>query len=173
MLICLPTPLDEHREPDLSAVLGAAESLARRLRQASWWSSRARPTPAPRATSWRRSWSAPACAPGADFSLAFSPERVDPGSADCTTAYHAQGGRRADARVHARGRRRLYGLAHRHVVPVSSPEVAEMTKLLENIFRSVNIALVNELAVLCDRMGIDVWEVIDAAATKPFGYMPF
>ena len=109
---------------------------------------------------------------GRDFHLAFSPERVDPGRTDWTTATtpKVMGGLTPECTQHAMD---LYGLACETLVPVGSPEVAELTKLLENIFRSVNIALVNELAILCDRMNIDVWDVIDAAATKPFGYMPF
>ena len=109
---------------------------------------------------------------GRDFHLAFSPERVDPGRTDWTTRTTPKvvGGLTAEC---TRRAMELYGLACETLVPVTSPEVAELTKLLENIFRSVNIALVNELAMLCDRMDIDVWEVIDAAATKPFGFMPF
>jgi UDP-N-acetyl-D-glucosamine dehydrogenase len=109
---------------------------------------------------------------GRDFHLAFSPERVDPGRVDWTTATTPKVvGGLTPACTHAAVE--LYSLACETIVPVSSPEVAEMTKLLENVFRSVNIALVNELAIVCDRMGIKVWEVIDAAATKPFGFMPF
>ena len=109
---------------------------------------------------------------GRDFHLAFSPERVDPGRTDWTTATTPKvvGGLTPECTRRAMD---LYGIACETLVPVTSPEVAELTKLLENIFRSVNIALVNELAMLCDRMGIDVWDVIDAAATKPFGFMPF
>jgi nucleotide sugar dehydrogenase len=109
--------------------------------------------------------------PGEDFNLAFSPERVDPG-APTTRSHDAEGRRRPDARCTERAAE-LYGEICDEVVPVSTPEAAELTKLLENIFRSVNIALVNELAMLCDRMGIDIWEVVDAAATKPYGFMRF
>ena len=109
---------------------------------------------------------------GVDFHLAFSPERVDPGRTDWTTRNVPKvvGGVN-DASTEAAAA--LYGSAIDTVHRVSSPEAAELTKLLENIFRSVNIALVNELAQLCDRMGIDVWEVVDAASTKPFGFMRF
>jgi UDP-N-acetyl-D-glucosamine dehydrogenase len=109
---------------------------------------------------------------GQDFHLAFSPERVDPGRTDHTTKTVPKvvGGIDAGSTEAAAA---LYGRAIDAVHRVSSPEAAELTKLLENIFRSVNIALVNELAQLCDRMGIDIWEVVDAAATKPFGFMPF
>ena len=110
---------------------------------------------------------------GDDFFLAFSPERVDPGQPDVQHAQHAEGGRRRRRRVAPSWRAALYGAAIETIVPVSSPQVAEMVKLLENTFRAVNIGLVNELALMCDRLGINVWEVIDAAATKPFGFMPF
>lgn len=172
IIICLPTPLTEHREPDLSAVLGAAESLAPRLRaghlvvlESTTYPGTTREEVAP---VLERS----GMVAGRDFHLAFSPERVDPGREDWTTATTPKviGGLTGECTRRAMD---LYGQACETLVPVASPEVAELTKLLENIFRSVNIALVNELAMLCDRMGIDVWEVIDAAATKPFGYMPF
>jgi UDP-N-acetyl-D-glucosamine dehydrogenase len=109
---------------------------------------------------------------GRDFHLAFSPERVDPGRTDWTTRTTPKviGGLTPEC---TRRAVELYGHACDSLVPVSGPEVAELTKILENVFRAVNIALVNELALLCDRMRIDVWEVIDAASTKPFGYMPF
>ncbi|MDP9318121.1 MAG: nucleotide sugar dehydrogenase [Actinomycetota bacterium] len=173
ILICLPTPLTEHREPDLSAVLGAAESLAQRLRpghlvvlESTTYPGTTREELAPaleRGSGLRA---------GRDFHLAFSPERVDPGRTDWTTATTPKvvGGLTPECTRRAMD---LYGIACDTLVPVNSPEVAELTKLLENIFRSVNIALVNELAMLCDRMAIDVWDVIDAAATKPFGFMPF
>lgn len=172
VIICLPTPLDEHREPDLSAVLGAAESLAQRLRQgqlvvleSTTYPGTTREELAPRL---ERS----GLRAGRDFHLAFSPERVDPGREDWTTRTTPKvvGGLTPEC---TRRAAELYGAACDTIVEVSTPEVAEMTKLLENIFRSVNIALVNEMALLCDRMGVDVWEVIDAAATKPFGFMPF
>jgi UDP-N-acetyl-D-glucosamine dehydrogenase len=172
VIICLPTPLTEHREPDLSAVLGAAESMAQRLRpghlivlESTTYPGTTREEVAP---VLERS----GLRAGRDFHLAFSPERVDPGRVDWTTATTPKvvGGLTPDC---TRRAMEVYGEACETLVPVSSPEVAELTKLLENIFRGVNIALVNELAMLCDRMGIDVWDVIDAAATKPFGYMPF
>ncbi len=172
IIICLPTPLTEHREPDLSAVLGACESLAQRLRpghlvvlESTTYPGTTRDEVAP---VLERS----GLRAGRDFHLAFSPERVDPGRTDWTTATTPKvvGGLTPECTSRAV---ELYALACTTIVPVSGPEVAELTKLLENIFRSVNIALVNELAMLCDRMGIDVWDVIDAAATKPFGYMPF
>ena len=172
ILICLPTPLTEHREPDLSAVLGAAESMAQRLRpghlvvlESTTYPGTTREEVAP---VLERS----GLRAGRDFHLAFSPERVDPGRVDWTTATTPKviGGLTPEC---TRRAMELYGRACDTLVPVGSPEVAELTKLLENIFRSVNIALVNEMAMLCDRMDIDVWEVIEAASTKPFGFMPF
>ena len=110
---------------------------------------------------------------GDDFFLAFSPERVDPGNAQYTTRRHPEGRRRRTARRAPRSPCALYSRVVASVVPVSSTRVAEMVKLLENTFRAVNIGLVNEIALMCHKMDIDVWEVIDAAKTKPFGFMPF
>ena len=173
IIICLPTPLDEHRVPDLSAVLGVVRDIAPRLRadqvvvlESTTYPGTTREEIAPLLEAGS------GLTAGTDFHLAFSPERVDPGREDWTTGSTPKvvGGLTpaCTQRVLA-----IYGLAFDSLVPVSTPEVAEMTKILENVFRSVNIALVNEMALLCDRMGVDVWEVIDAAATKPFGYMPF
>jgi UDP-N-acetyl-D-glucosamine dehydrogenase len=172
IIICLPTPLTEHREPDLSAVLGAAESLAPRLRPGHLVILESTTYPGTTREELAPVLERSGLVAGRDFYLAFSPERVDPGREDWTTATTPKviGGLTPECTKRAMG---LYGQACETLVPVASPEVAELTKLLENIFRSVNIALVNELAVLCDRMGIDVWEVIEAAGTKPFGFMPF
>jgi UDP-N-acetyl-D-glucosamine dehydrogenase len=173
ILIALQTPLSAQREPDLSIVLGAAEDLAPRLRRGQLvvlesttypGTTREQLLPVLEAGSGLKA--------GDDFHLAFSPERVDPGREDWTTKNTPKivGGLTAACTERAVA---LYANALETVVPVSSPEAAELTKLLENIFRSVNIALVNELAQLCDRMRIDVWEVVGAAATKPFGFMSF
>ena len=172
IIICLPTPLNEHREPDLSAVLGAAESLSQRLRPGQLVVLESTTYPGTTRDELAPVLERSGLRAGRDFHLAFSPERVDPGREDWTTATTPKviGGLTEEC---TRKAMELYGQACRTLVPVSSPEVAEMTKLLENIFRSVNIALVNELALLCDRMGIDVWEVVEAAATKPFGFMRF
>ena len=172
VIICLPTPLTEHREPDLSAVLGAAESLASRLRKGQLVVLESTTYPGTTREELAPVLERSGLAAGRDFNLAFSPERVDPGRVDWTTRTTPKvvGGLTPAC---TRAAAELYRWACDTLVEVSSPEVAEMTKLLENIFRSVNIALVNELAILCDRMGIAIWEVIDAAATKPFGYMPF
>ena len=172
ILICLPTPLTEHREPDLSAVLGACESLAGRLRAGQLVVLESTTYPGTTREEVAPVLERSGLRAGRDFHLAFSPERVDPGRTDWTTATTPKviGGLTPECTRRAMD---LYGTACETLVPVGSPEVAELTKLLENIFRSVNIALVNELAILCDRMDIDVWDVIDAAATKPFGFMPF
>ena len=172
IIICLPTPLTEHREPDLSAVLGAAESLAGRLRPGHLVVLESTTYPGTTREELAPVLERSGLRAGRDFHLAFSPERVDPGRTDWTTATTPKviGGLTPECTRRAMD---LYGAACETLVPVGGPEVAELTKLLENIFRSVNIALVNELAILCDRMDIDVWDVIDAAATKPFGFMPF
>lgn len=172
VIICLPTPLDDHREPDLSAVLGAADSLAQRLRQGQLVVLESTTYPGTTRDELAPILERSGLKAGRDFHLAFSPERVDPGREDWTTRTTPKvvGGLTPEC---SRRAAELYGTACDTVVQVSTPEVAEMTKLLENIFRSVNIALVNEMALLCDRMGVSVWEVIDAAATKPFGFMPF
>jgi len=173
VIICLPTPLNANREPDLQIVREAAAELAPHLQSGQLVTLES--TTYPGTT---REVLAPILAdgsglePGAGFHLAFSPERVDPGRTDFTTKTTPKvvGGLTEVCTARAL---EVYGAAIDRLVPVSSPEVAEMTKLLENIFRSVNIALVNELAMLCDRMDVNVWEVIDAAATKPFGFMKF
>jgi UDP-N-acetyl-D-glucosamine dehydrogenase len=173
ILIALPTPLSKQREPDLSIVLDAAAQIGRRLRpghlvvlESTTYPGTTRDALQPvleRESGLRA---------GADFHLAFSPERVDPGRVDWTTKTVPKVvGGIDEASTDAAAA--LYESAVDTVHRVSSPEAAELTKLLENIFRSVNIALVNELAQLCDRMEIDIWEVVDAAATKPFGFMPF
>jgi UDP-N-acetyl-D-glucosamine dehydrogenase len=173
VIICLPTPLNANREPDLTLVKDATEKLAGHLRRGQLVTLES--TTYPGTT---REILAPILEAGSgliagvDFHVAFSPERVDPGRTDYTTKTTPKvvGGLTPACTARAL---EVYGPAIDHVVPVNTPEVAEMTKLLENIFRSVNIALMNELAMLCDRMNIDVWEVIDAAATKPFGFMKF
>src|SRR5262249_47059901 len=173
ILVALPTPLSRQREPDLRILVAAAAQIATRLRPGHLvvlesttypGTTRGQVLPILEAGSGLQA--------GKDFHLAFSPERVDPGREDWTTKNVPKVvGGIDDASTAAAAA--LYGAAIDEVHPVSSPEAAELTKLLENIFRSVNIALVNELAQLCDRMDIDVWEVIEAAATKPFGFMSF
>jgi UDP-N-acetyl-D-glucosamine dehydrogenase len=172
ILIALPTPLSAQREPDLSIVLGAAAEIARRLQRGQLVVLESTTYPGTTREQLLPVLEQSGLRAGSDFYLAFSPERVDPGRSDWTTRNTPKivGGITSACTEHAMA---LYGSALETVVPVSSPEAAELTKLLENIFRSVNIALVNELAQLCDRMGIDVWEVVEAAATKPFGFMSF
>jgi UDP-N-acetyl-D-glucosamine dehydrogenase len=173
ILVALPTPLSRQREPDLRILVSAAEQIATRLRKGQLVVLES--TTYPGTT---REQVQPllergsGLTAGADFHLAFSPERVDPGREDWTTKNVPKVVGGIDAASTAAAAE-LYKAAIDEVHTVSSPEAAELTKLLENIFRSVNIALVNELAQLCDRMGIDVWEVVEAAATKPFGFMSF
>ncbi|HUG65098.1 MAG TPA: nucleotide sugar dehydrogenase [Gaiellaceae bacterium] len=173
ILVALPTPLSRQREPDLRILVSAAEQIATRLRPGHLvvlesttypGTTREQVQPLLEAGSGLTA--------GKDFHLAFSPERVDPGREDWTTKNVPKvvGGIDEGSTAAAV---ELYGAAIDSVHSVSSPEAAELTKLLENIFRSVNIALVNELAQLCDRMDIDVWEVVEAASTKPFGFMSF
>jgi UDP-N-acetyl-D-glucosamine dehydrogenase len=173
ILIALQTPLTAQREPDLSIVLGAALDIAPRLQKGQLVVLES--TTYPGTTRERLApilETGSGLIAGRDFHLAFSPERVDPGREDWTTQNTPKivGGLTPACTDRAV---ELYSRALETVHPVSSPEAAELTKLLENIFRSVNIALVNELAQLCDRMSIDVWEVVGAAATKPFGFMSF
>ena len=173
ILIALQTPLTAQREPDLSIVLGAALDIAPRLRKGQLVVLESTTYPGTTRERLRPILeSGSGLTAGEDFHLAFSPERVDPGREDWTTQNTPKivGGLTPACTERAV---ELYSRALETVHPVSSPEAAELTKLLENIFRSVNIALVNELAQLCDRMQIDVWEVIGAAATKPFGFMSF
>jgi UDP-N-acetyl-D-glucosamine dehydrogenase len=172
ILIALPTPLSAQREPDLTIMLGAAAEIAPRLRRGHLVVLESTTYPGTTREQLLPILETSGLRAGTDFNLAFSPERVDPGRADWTTRNTPKivGGVTPACTERAA---ELYRTALDTVVPVSSPEAAELTKLLENIFRAVNIALVNELAQLCDRMGIDVWEVVDAAATKPFGFMSF
>ncbi len=172
ILIALPTPLSRQREPDLSIVLNAAREIAKRLRKGHLVVLESTTYPGTTREEVLPLLEATGLKVGEDFYLAFSPERVDPGRTDWTTKNvpKVAGGITPACTERAA---ELYGSAIDTVHRVSSPEAAELTKLLENIFRSVNIALVNELAILCDRMGIDIWEVVDAASTKPFGFMSF
>jgi len=172
VLICVPTPLNANREPDLGPLLGAARSLAAVLRRDQIIVLESTTFPGTTREHLVPLLEESGLAAGEDFSLAFSPERVDPGRTDYTIANTPKivGGLTPACTERAA---EVYSRVCSTVVPVSAPEVAELSKLLENVFRSVNIALVNELAILSDRMGIDIWEVIDAASTKPFGFMRF
>ena len=173
VIVCVPTPLSENREPDLQPLRAAGWSLARILSpgqlvvlESTTFPGTTRDLLAPilEKTS--------GLVAGVDYPLAFSPERVDPGRVDYTLRNTPKvlGGLTEACGDAAEA---LYAEVCDEIVRVSSPEVAELTKLHENIFRSVNIAMVNEMSMLCDRMGIDIWEVVDAAATKPYGFMRF
>jgi UDP-N-acetyl-D-glucosamine dehydrogenase len=172
ILIALPTPLSSHREPDLTIVESAAAEIAPRLRKGQVVVLESTTYPGTTRESLQPILERSGMKAGEDFHLAFSPERVDPGRTDWTTKNTPKlvGGLTPACTERAV---ELYRSAVDTVVPLSSPEAAEMTKLLENIFRAVNIALVNELAQLCERMEVDVWEVVEAAETKPFGFMSF
>ena len=175
VLICVPTPLGKTRDPDVSYIVSAASEIAPRLREGALVVLESTTYPGsteelvlPRLLEG----SAGRLEVGRDFFLAFSPERVDPGRADWTIANTPKviGGVTAACTEVASC---LYGAAIAEVVRVSSSGAAEMVKLLENTFRAANIALANEMAIMCGHLGLDVWEVIDAASTKPFGFMPF
>jgi UDP-N-acetyl-D-glucosamine dehydrogenase len=172
ILIALPTPLSSQREPDLSIVQEAVEELAPLLRKGHLVVLESTTYPGTTREVLQPILERGGLKVGEDLHLAFSPERVDPGRTDWTTHNTPKvvGGVTPACTERAA---ELYRAAVETVVPVSSPEAAELTKLLENIFRAVNIALVNELAQLCERMDIDVWEVVRAAETKPFGFMSF
>jgi UDP-N-acetyl-D-glucosamine dehydrogenase len=172
VLICVPTPLTPNREPDLGPLLSSAEAVGKVVRAGQLvvlesttypGTTRERVAPLLERGGLRA---------GVDFNLAFSPERVDPGRTDYTLVNTPKviGGLTETCGDRAE---EVYRVVCDEIVRVATPEAAELTKLLENIFRAVNIALVNELALLTDRMGIDIWEVIDAAATKPYGFMRF
>jgi UDP-N-acetyl-D-glucosamine dehydrogenase len=172
VVICVPTPLTGSREPDLTYLLDAATALSGVLQPEQLVVLESTTYPGTTRERLAPILEESGMAAGRDFHLAFSPERIDPGRTDYTvrTTPKLVGGLTERCAERAR---ELYSLICDEVVVLSTPEAAELSKLLENIFRSVNIALVNELAQLCDRLGIDVWEVIDAAATKPFGFMRF
>jgi UDP-N-acetyl-D-glucosamine dehydrogenase len=172
ILVCVPTPLNRNREPDLGPLLGAAQTLAGVMAKGQLVVLESTTFPGTTRDHLVPLLEESGLVAGEDFALAFSPERVDPGRTDYTIANTPKivGGLTPTCTQRAV---EVYGRVCETLVPVSAPEVAELAKLLENIFRSVNIALVNELAILADRMGIDIWEVVDAAATKPFGFMRF
>ncbi len=172
VIICVPTPLDQFREPDCQFIVASGEAIAKQLRPGQLIVLESTTYPGTTREVLKPILERGGLVAGKDFFLAFSPEREDPGNPDYTTrtipkvvgGYDKKSGLLANA---------LYGAALQKTVPVSSCEVAEAAKILENVYRCVNIALVNELKILFDRMDIDVWEVIAAAATKPFGFHPF
>jgi UDP-N-acetyl-D-glucosamine dehydrogenase len=170
--ICVPTPLRKTKDPDMSYVVAAAEQIAKHLHPGLLVVLESTTYPGTTAELLRPMLEAGGLRAGEDFFLAFSPERVDPANPTFNTRNTPKvvGGITPACGALAAA---LYSAAVDTIVPVSSTQVAEMVKLLENTFRAVNIGLVNELALMCDRMGIDVWEVVRAAKTKPFGFMPF
>jgi UDP-N-acetyl-D-glucosamine dehydrogenase len=173
IIICVPTPLNKNREPDISYILKTGESIGPHLKKGQLVVLESTTYPGTTDEDLREVLEkASGLKAGTDFHLAFSPEREDPGNPDSKVASIPKviGGLTPACLERAKA---LYGMAIKTIVPVSSCRAAEATKLLENIFRGVNIALVNELKVVYEAMGIDVWEVINAAKTKPFGYMPF
>ena len=172
VVVAVPTPLTRNREPDLGPLLGSGTALSGVLQAGQLVVLESTTYPGTTREQFVPLLEESGLAAGRDFFVAFSPERIDPGRTDFTlrTTPKIVGGLTDECRRRAV---ELYSLVCDEVVEVTTPEAAELTKLLENIFRSVNIALVNELAMLCDRMGIDIWEVVDAAATKPYGFMSF
>jgi UDP-N-acetyl-D-glucosamine dehydrogenase len=172
ILVCVPTPLTRNREPDLGPLLSASRSLAGVVRRGQTIVLESTTFPGTTREHLVPLLEESGLRAGEDFALAFSPERVDPGRTDFTlrTTPKVVGGLTPACTEAAVA---VYGHVCDRIVPVSTPEVAELSKLLENIFRSVNIALVNEMAMLADRMNIDIWEVVEAASTKPYGFMPF
>jgi UDP-N-acetyl-D-glucosamine dehydrogenase len=170
--ICVPTPLTKAREPDLSYVVSTAETIRQNLRPAQLVVMESTTYPGTTREVIQPILERSGMKAGSDFYLAYSPERIDPGNREFTLRNTPKlvAGINAES---ARLAERLYRQVVDRVITLSAPEVAELTKVFENVFRSVNIALVNELNLLCHQMGISIWEVIDAAATKPFGYMPF
>ena len=172
ILICVPTPLSESRDPDLRFVEETTRSIARVLRSGQLVVLESTTYPGTTRDVLLPILETSGLAAGTDFFLAYSPEREDPGNADFTAAGIPKVVGAIDAGSQQLAEA-LYGAAVASVVPVSSCEVAEACKILENTYRAVNIALVNELKKIFDRIGIDVWEVVDAASTKPFGFQPF
>lgn len=172
IIICVPTPLNKYREPDMSFVFNTVKTIAQYLRKGQLISLESTTYPGTTDEDMREILEATGLKAGQDFYLAFSPEREDPNNKDFSTSTIPKvvGGYTAECLAAAVA---LYSTVVQKTVPVSSTKAAEATKLLENIYRSVNIALVNELKILFDKMGIDIWEVIEAARTKPFGFNAF
>jgi len=172
VIVAVPTPLTRNREPDLGPLVAAGTALARVLQPGQLVVLESTTYPGTTRERLVPLLEESGLAAGRDFAVAYSPERVDPGRTDfdLRTTPKVVAGLTPACLERARA---FYGQVCEHLVPVSTLEAAELSKLLENVFRSVNIALVNELAILCDRMEIDVWEVVEAAATKPYGFMRF
>jgi UDP-N-acetyl-D-glucosamine dehydrogenase len=172
IFVCVPTPITSTKDPDLAPVLAAAETICARLRQGQLIVLQSTTFPGTTTGPFREVLERGGLKAGEDFDLAFAPERVNPGD----PASASKGVPRLVGATTPIATKRAAALLRNindNVVEMSSPDAAELSKLLENIFRNVNIAFVNQLALLCERMGLDVWEVISAAATKPFGFMKF
>jgi UDP-N-acetyl-D-glucosamine dehydrogenase len=172
VVVCVPTPITRSKDPDLGPVLSAAAMIREHLRPGQLVILQSTTFPGTTTGPFRAELEKSGLRAGADFDLAFAPERVNPGD----PASASRGVPRLVGASTPEGSRRAAALLRRindDVLELSSPDAAELAKLLENVFRNVNIAFVNQLALLCERMGLDVWEVIDAAATKPFGFMRF
>jgi UDP-N-acetyl-D-glucosamine dehydrogenase len=170
--ICVPTPLSKTKDPDVSYVLAATESVKKALRKGQLVILESTTYPGTTRELMLPALESTGLKVGVDFFLAFSPERVDPGN----PTWHTRNTPKVIGGITPaclEATMALYAPAIETLVPVSNPEAAELVKILENTFRSVNIGLVNEMAIVCDKLGVDVWEVIDAAATKPFGFMKF
>jgi UDP-N-acetyl-D-glucosamine dehydrogenase len=172
VIVCVPTPITASKDPDLAPVLAAAEYLRAHVRKGQLVILQSTTFPGTTVGPFREAIEGGGLRAGQDFDLAFAPERVNPGDPESMSKAIPRlvGGTTAAATARAAA---LLGHINDEVISLSSPDAAELAKLLENIFRNVNIALVNQLALLCERMGLDVWEVISAAATKPFGFMKF
>ncbi len=172
IIICVPTPLGKSKEPDISHIVAAAEDVARILRAGQLIVLESTTYPGTTEEVLLPRFAASGLTVGHQFFLAFSPERIDPGNRryGLTNIPKVVGGVTSSCLALASA---LYGQIVERIVPVSSPQAAELVKLFENIFRSVNIALVNELAIMCRRLRLSVWEIIEAASTKPFGFMSF
>jgi UDP-N-acetyl-D-glucosamine dehydrogenase len=172
VFVCVPTPITDAKDPDLGPVISAASLIAGQLRAGQLVVLQSTTFPGTTMGPFRAALEASGLVAGRDFDLAFAPERVNPGdpaSASRTVPRLVGGANATSTARAAQLLRRINSTVHE----LTSPDAAELAKLLENVFRNVNIALVNQLALLCERMGVDVWEVIDAAATKPFGFMKF
>jgi UDP-N-acetyl-D-glucosamine dehydrogenase len=172
IFICVPTPYTRNKEPDTSRIAAAAQGVAAHLREGQLVVLRSTSYPGTTEELVRPILEGTGRRVGQDVFLAFAPERVDPGRRDFTVRNTPVVVGGCDPESTARAREALAQVAEQ-VIPLSSPAAAEMTKLLENVFRNVNIALVNQLAMLCDRMGLNIWEIVEAAATKPYGFLSF
>ncbi|MEI7743081.1 MAG: nucleotide sugar dehydrogenase [Chloroflexota bacterium] len=172
IFVCVPTPITSSKDPDLEPVLSAAATIRDHLRAGQLVVLQSTTFPGTTTGPFRKVLEATGLVAGVDFDLAFAPERVSPGDPESITrSVPRLVGGMTEAATHRAAA--LLGHVNDVVIELSSPDAAEMAKLLENTFRNVNIAFVNQLALLCERMGLDVWEIIDAAATKPFGFMRF